>query len=445
MCSFAIRKNIIKAYEQHIGKYAAVAIVTENGFFSEPMHSLERVNIDDDFIKSFIMSEYIFDYYAFNQRPAGSNTLKSIPSILSDEWSDWIIRDEGNTPFDLIIYSDISKSTHFRIGDRKIIDGRFAENTDECNVSNELANLNGLAVGDYIEIFIFYRNPQYFNLKIVGIYEDNTNEIINELVLVTPKIFNSLTNEAGIREGHFTSASKNNISFNQILTVSPSSKDLITFSVLNIDLGYDALVYYTHDEMSIINYVNKLEDLLPEQFVTLDSGETLRTVLFIFEETENSFTWFLIIVNIASIIFCILIVFYILKDRTYDIGVFRTRGMSRIKTSVLISSEVFIVLLFAFIIAWVLYINTFINIVGYIYNIQAISMINESFVTGNYKGHVLDNFAYSAARNHAFFLSADLFDLFFIFLIIITFAVIVSFFAVLFISRHEPMKTMTEH
>jgi len=434
MCSFAIRENIIKSFKQHVGKYAVITITTDSSYFNVSEYSYERMSkqvyINEDFIENYMMSEYISDNYGFTQFYSSSSMLNPV-SI--EEFGFHFISEE--MPFFLMIYSDVSKSTYFKVGERRIAEGRFAENTSECNISEELAKLNRLSVGDSIEISIFRRK---YNLEIVGIYKDNSAEISSELDLVCPMLGREKTDGGNLVS---TAVSFYGVSRNNILTAAPSSRDIKTFEadltgfgVADINYGYDVLVCYTYDEKSIFEYIDRIEKTLPEQFVIMDSTGALRSVIHRLEMTENAFTQLLLIASLISVIFCGFIIFFILKDRTYDIGVFRTKGMSRTKTAVLVSCEILIVSLLASAVAFTLYTITFINIAESIYDTQISPQLNILFWTIE-----------AASIEHEFFLPFAPLVMLFSFSVMIIFTAVVSLFAVLFISRHEPMKTMTEH
>jgi ABC-type antimicrobial peptide transport system permease subunit len=441
MFSFAYRENIIKAYEQHMGNYAAVAIKS---------YDYDAAPIDEEFIERFLLPEYTEDYFAFSQNSAESHTLESIP-LSPDYGSQWeIFQFREERPFTLTAYTDIEKSPLFRIGDRRIIEGRFAENVSECNISAELAELNGLSVGDYIDIvFNFFISPT-FSFEIVGIYENNTEEIIYEADLVNPRKIHNYKDEDEYHVVYTSTLGFDFLSSNHILTTVQSREELAVFRYLQSpdSVGFDAVVYYVGDSYGVIAYIDALGDLVPEQYLTLDSGDILRSVILIFEETEKAFSWLIRIVAVVSILFFILIIFFILKDRTYDIGVFRTRGMSQAKTAVLVSGEIFVVSVFAFLVAWIVYVSTFLNIVEPLFITEGNAMMMESFASSSldYRGHNLYWLAFENARlNHELFLPAGLIAFLINFLATVVFSLFVGLVAVLFISRNEPIKTMTEH
>ncbi|MCL2665521.1 MAG: ABC transporter permease, partial [Defluviitaleaceae bacterium] len=79
-------------------------------------------------------------------------------------------------------YSDIGRNTDFTDGLRGLVSGVFPHNDFECIVSEDFAELNGLAVGDTIRIAqgMVENNP--LTLKVVGIYFDFTTNMFGSAI-----------------------------------------------------------------------------------------------------------------------------------------------------------------------------------------------------------------------------------------------------------------------
>jgi len=433
MSVFTVHNNVLSAKEEQFGEYAVVAISSKGGTHTQP------TVITNEWVERHALSELTIDHYAFNEFWAGSETLSPILSSAADIWGlPFEVPFGGTMPLTLLAYSDINKSTHFKFGDRRIVDGRFAQNTNECNISAELAELNSLSIGDTIEIYLYYHNPDFFSFEIVGIYEDNTEKISNELPLVTSRIIDkSIHGE--IYNTKSTTVSQDSINLNQILTAAPSSIDLTALAVMNLDLGYRTAVFYVHDEKSILAYIEEINDILPDDLMTYDSADMMRYVHHVLDRTSNSFHWLLAITYIINVIFCTLIIFYILKDRTYDIGVYRAKGMSLTKVAFTLTSEIIIVSVLSFLAAGILYITTFIYVSNAMYYLQDTFTSNDSSFWLDFSAEVMH-----AARGYEFSATVGFVELIYGFLATIAHIIIVGFATTLFISRHEPMKTMTK-
>jgi len=418
---FTVRNNILSAKEEQFGKYAVVALARSPALFT------------NEWIERHALSEYVSEYYGFSETWMGSETLLSTPTPVYEPWGiPFVGPFDGAMPFTLLAYSDIEKSTHFRFGDRGIIDGRFAQDTSECNISTELSQLNGLSVGDTIEIYMYYDNPIFFSFKIVGIYADYTTEISNELPLVTPRVTGK-----GIHEGmpaiYTERVSQDNISRNQILTAAPSSTDLAVLGVSS----YSVAVYFVHDEKSILEYIETID--LPNQLMIFDSADMRRYVHHVLDRTAISFDRILLITYLINVIFGTLIIFYILKARAYDIGSFRARGMSRTRTAFLLIGEIFAVFTLAFATAGVLYFTMYTPIASLFHQMQNRLISSDQSFWINFSPEVMN-----AAYEFKFAVSINPFNLIYGFIATIAHIIIVGFATTLFISRHEPMKTMTK-
>jgi len=450
LCIFAISENIKIAHEQHIGRYAAVAIVPRESYYNAS--SRDVAIIGDDFITGLASQEYIYDYYAFIERRSGSYTLEPYRPVLPENQWAWEIRSNNLNPmmFDLMIYSDIEKSTHFKLGSRMIAEGRFAENINECNISTVLAELNGLSVGDIIEINVFRFDPPNpgrflkFEFIIVGIYEDNTDEVTNELALVFPGILDAFINHDGVFTIYGKHASQDNISRNQILTTLPFyDTDIEVFENLDIGYGFDALVFYVNDETSIFTFIDEFGDSLSEEYIVMDSADIIRSVFLISEKVQKSFFLLFVIASVICAVFSALLIFYILSNRIYDISVFRARGMPRVVIAAFVSSEALFVSLLSFTMTWVLYTHTFEIVGNFLYKNRGNSFTNMTII---YNGHRLNGRAFfDALINHELFMVANPYMFIAGVICITIFTAIIGLATVLFISRHEPIKTMTEY
>ncbi len=406
--------------------------------------SQERIHIDDGFIEDFTRSEYVTDWYAFTQTNAGSETLSPVPYVEPAQPSRWAFTPEG-MPFTLLMYSDISKSSHFRLGDREMAEGRFAEKLSECNVSAEFAKLNNLHVGDIIEISIPPQyDPQNLSLEIIGIYKDSTNDIINELELVTVKYEDiKISGHITVKDAA-TAASIDNTARNQILTAAPSAQDLKEIKAFDTPFGlgdgYGVVVCYTRDDRDIFAYIESMSGELPDQYRIIDSADTARFLRTVLDNTAASFTWLLNGVGLISIILCTLIILATLKDRVYDIGVLRVCGLSRIKTAGFVTVEIFMVFAAAFLAACAVYYAAFPSLAQWVYGAQLLFADNDMVLRSTIDWLVIER----VKTEYTF--AADALNSALIpgFAAVAVFTGLAGFAVSIFIARHEPMKTMTE-
>ena len=508
MCVFGVRGNIKSEREKQFDDYAAVAIVD-----IDSAKSIVPASISEELVEN-LASPYIIDYYAFSEYRAGSDMMEGI--VYTDLKSDisrskyfefGSLRGEPkiDMPFILTTYSDVSKSTHFRTDKREIIDGRFAENAYECNIGDELARANGLSVGDNIKIYLYLDKmdvyskilhvsnklrypdapspPAHFEFQIVGIYEDNTDILSNELNLVTYKqigierptsavlylgiesmvvlegleivTYNLLDdNEEFIIEEisrvQVTQEEADELTSDKIVGIDIfasydklSRNNILTSSSIAPNSAYDIGVLYARDQEDVLSYLEEKSGELPEQYVFLDTVDMYRTIQRLFEKTENSFMILLLVSFIIGTIFCSLIIIYVLKDRAYDISVFSLIGMTRIKITALITSEILVISTLAYAAAGWLYHVLFPKIARFVYEWEGNVLINDLNTNITATITASEDILFNA-RDAEYFASADLSSAFYGFCAVIVFTLIISLFATLFIARHEPMKMMAK-
>ena len=261
-----------------------------------------------------------------------------------------------------------------------------------------------------------------------GDHQDSIREEIDRKPLTQAQI--DQMNEPVV-SGVFAFLGNIKASLNNILTTAP------------IEYGYQVGVMYAKNEDAILNYREFLDGSLPEKYVAADSADKLRTMLFVLEKTENAFANLLSITCTVGALFCILIIFYVLKDRVYDIGVFRILGLSRAKIAAMITGEFLSVSAVAYAAALCLYDVLFTRIAAFVLNEHANYLISDFIVNKNQSAAPDSSYLF-AVRDMEYFTYADPQGMLYGFIALIIFTVLISLAAVLFISRHEPMKVMAE-
>jgi len=328
------------------------------------------------------------------------------------------------------------------MGTRVITEGRFAVNEYEFNASEELAALNNLSVGSVIEMTHLNQLKAF---TLVGIYANHGFESTRELPFVS-----DILNDNGIYTRVVQDSS--NLSENFILLYAdPNSMYYIPLQYDSeggyyyeqeserIYYGYDAAVYRLHNERDVVDFKEALIEVLDEQFMVLDSLDIVEYIRHVLNKTSNSFTWLFAVILAISVILCSLLFSHILKSRIYDIGVYRAKGMSLTKVAFTLTSEIIIVSVLSFLAAGILYITTFIYVSNAMYYLQDTFTSNDSSFWLDFSAEVMH-----AARGYEFSATVGFVELIYGFLATIAHIIIVGFATTLFISRHEPMKTMTK-
>ena len=220
--------------------------------------------------------------------------------------------------FEIDGYSSYDAMTDFVNGTYKITDGEMITdfNGYECVINSELATLNEITVGSKIT----FKNPndseKIYEFTVTGIYTDNSN----------------------------TDDTKN--------MYSQSANKIITGSGVISLLVQDDSTLVTNITPSFIIESKEVIDLFIEEvtqkglneYYTINTNlEELETATKSIENVKTFATTFLIITLIISSIVLFVINMINIRERKYEIGVFRTIGVSKFKLTMQFVFELLIV------------------------------------------------------------------------------------------------------
>lgn len=208
--------------------------------------------------------------------------------------------------FEIDGYSSYDAMTDFVNGTYKITEGEMITDFDsyECVISSELATLNEITVGSKIT----FKNPtnteKTYEFTVTGIYTDNSN----------------------------TDDTKN--------MYSPSANKIITGSgVINLLVQDDSTLTTNITPSFIIQSKDAIDSFIEEvkqkglnEYYTISTNlEELKNATKSIENVKTFATTFLIITLIISSIVLFVINMINIRERKYEIGVFRTIGVSKFK------------------------------------------------------------------------------------------------------------------
>jgi hypothetical protein len=414
-------------------KYAAVAVIVD----AYPSRIIEtEAFLNSQFLQTHSTQPYTTGYYAFIDRSVSSETIIPVEPEYdpNDMWM--ALRSnmaqnintitKGN--FNLIAYTDIRMSAHFMLGDRKITEGRFAETPHEANISRELAELNRFTIGCVIRVYTFpaSNNPHPVTLEIVGIYEDLTPAVGSELELILNR---------WVREDDFLRVDNDSISRNQILTAAPSSRDVAVLT--GWITTFDTVVYYVRDITYIPRLIEAMQPTLHRQHAVLDTRLLHDYVQSTYDQTARNALTILVIFGGIGLVSSALLMIYILKSRAYDVGVFRSRGLPRVYTAVIITLESLIVSFFAFILAMVLHTATFEPVAAFMHSYAQETVSDEYTETVGYGWRYVD-----LPQFETFNVSLGFAEFGLGLAIIIIWVTLIGFLSTVYITRFEPIKVL---
>ena len=251
----------------------------------EAFNNIESITLDD--VKKYGESDNLKGYYYIYATSLNSDTLtKATDSLFID-------------------------------GTYKVTDGEMISDftSKECVISSELASLNSISVGDTITL----KNPNTdvtYDFIVKGIYEDNSDS--NDSVSMYSKSANKIITGSKVIEDLVADDSS------LVTTVTPT--------------------FILNDENSIESFEAELTEKGLSEYYTLNTNlEELESATKSIENVKTFATTFLIICLVISAIVLFVINMINIRERKYEIGVFRTIGLSKFKLTMQFVLEIFIV------------------------------------------------------------------------------------------------------
>ena len=219
--------------------------------------------------------------------------------------------------FELDGYSSYDAMTNFVEGSYKITEGEMISDFEsyQCVISSELATLNEITVGNTITL----KNPnteQTYDFTVTGIYTNNEDNA--DSASMYSSTANTIITGSGVIE--LLVADDNTL----VTNITPSfilngEEDIETFSAEIKEKGLNE--YYT---------INTNLDELENATKSIENVKIFATTFLIITLVISSLVLF--VINLINI-----------RERKYEIGVFRTIGMSKCKLTIQFVVELLIV------------------------------------------------------------------------------------------------------
>ena len=225
----------------------------------------------------------------------------------------------ANGAFTLVGYDSYEDMTEFINGEYTITDGEVSSdfNGSSCVISEELATLNSLKVGDTITIVDPNNTKLTYTLTISGIYTENTEESSDMSSMFTNSANKIITNVNFIKT-----------------MVEADSKLEATITPTYILRGEDVIDSFKA-EVS--------EKGLNEYYEVSTNADELNEATESVKNVKTFATTFLIITLIIGGVVLAVINMINIRERKYEIGVLRTIGMKKVKLSFQFMTELLIV------------------------------------------------------------------------------------------------------
>ncbi len=214
-------------------------------------------------------------------------------------------------------YSDLMLLTDFIEGNRKFISGSVFTETNECVISSELAEQNGLSVGDSIETRTAKKaNSQTLNLTISGIYLDAIPNGDMAIRNVTQNRRNDIM-----------------VSFDTLLQLSSDKYDIEGTFVLSDPNAIDAFTLELHEKG------------LADAYYISSNVADYQQVASPAEGISNIVRVFMTVVLVLGGSILLFLSLITIREHKFEIGILRAKGMSKIKIAILFLTENFAIIL----------------------------------------------------------------------------------------------------
>lgn len=248
--------------------------------------------------------------------PGGMRTDKKTTTTITEK----IFNEKAqNGAFTLIGYNSYEDMKKFINGEYSIVEGEVSNNfyANDCVISEELANLNELSVGDTITIVDTENEKNTYELNITGIYKENTDSSNN-----MSSMFSNSANEI-----------ITNVNF--IKTILEKNEDLkVTITP----------TFILNDKEEIDAYTSEVKEKgLSEYYTVTNNIDTIESATASIQSVKNFATTFLIITLVIGAVILIVINMINIRERKYEIGVLRTIGMKKTKLSLQFMLELLLV------------------------------------------------------------------------------------------------------
>lgn len=220
----------------------------------------------------------------------------------------------------LMGYSDASNLPDFANGHRKIVDGALYKNKNECLISQDFATLNKLKVGDTFDIKDT-ATQKTITLKVAGIYADSTtaDEDLPVGIISTEGSYGNRRNEI-----------------------------LVNIETMRENFDISGLTVSAEFELKSPDLVEAFEKELREKglpaayLVETDEESYNKIVAPVIGLSKISMTFLWVILGVGTIILLFITIMAI-RERKYEIGVLRAMGMKKSKAALMLVAETFMI------------------------------------------------------------------------------------------------------
>ena len=251
--------------------------------------------------------------------PAWSDTLFAVDDYEQGARTHEMEDGSGTINFpttSLVGNSNPDTMLEFLESEREILPGgKMFEALNECIISEEIANLNGVNVGDTIQIDSVFPPVKSYTLNVVGIYSDTTEEYENPM-------YASLS--------YINRRNEIIVSFDTVMAVGWDDS-------YGLDMSTE---YYLKNPDDLSKFEAEVRAKgLPNSYDVSINQDAYDKVSGPMSGLKGVATTFMTVILILGGIVLILISYLAIKERKYEVGVLRAMGMEKGKIALGIFSE----------------------------------------------------------------------------------------------------------
>ena len=276
------------------------------------------VSIDDfiEYSKSEYLSNTIFNANMY----AWSDTFRAVDEYGDNPGETTRVNDTGETVLvetcKLVGTSNLNALADFGT-DRMIVEGEVFSAINDCIISEELADLNNLSLGDSISLSGSFATDKAYTLTITGIYSDKTEEYINMMLAMNGLFANNRRNEIIT-------------SFDTLMSVGWES---------NAGLEMKGEYFLKNpDDITAFEAEVRAKGLPVTYNVSINQA-AFDKVAGPLSNMEKATMTFMIVILVLGVIVLALISFIAVRERKYEVGVLRAMGMEKSKIGFGLISE----------------------------------------------------------------------------------------------------------
>lgn len=303
--------------------YSSIAALTKddidsygNSSYVKSYYYTNSIGLDGSNIEKAEVSNTKTDTNT-TQTTENSNAPKMDPNMNSRE--DQPQNMGTRTDFTLTGYSTYEAMSDFINGKYTIIKGSVSEDFDamNCVINEELASVNDIEVGDKITLVDPNDETKTYDLTVTGIFTESESENSDMMSMFSNSVNTIITNTNTVEK---IQATDDDISINVTPTFILTSSDVV--DAFTTEVKNKGLNEYLTVSTNLDDIANSTE--------AISNVSTFAT------------TFLIITLGIGSVVLCIINMIN-LRERKYEIGVYRTIGMKKSTLTLQFLSELLIV------------------------------------------------------------------------------------------------------